>query len=43
MGTCKIFNLTSKNDNNWWYGKYSDIIANAIGIGGALLLKKYIN
>ena len=41
IGTCKIFNLTSDNDDTWWYGKGSDILANSIGIGLALLLHKF--
>jgi len=41
IGSCKIFNLTSDNDDSWWYGKGSDILANSIGISLALLVHKF--
>ena len=37
MGECGYM----KKDESWWYGKFSDILANSIGIMLALLLKKY--
>jgi len=43
FGNCKLMKLSDKYDSNWWYGKKSDIIANSIGIVGALLLKKNTN
>ena len=41
IGSCKLFDLSSDDDKNWWYGKTSDILANSIGICLALLVHKF--
>ena len=42
FGNCKLMELSDKYDSNWWYGKKTDLIANAIGVFGALFVKKYL-
>lgn len=41
IGNCKLFNEISNNDKNWFYCRTSDILANSIGIGTALLIHKF--
>lgn len=33
--------LTTDSGGRWWYGRWEDIVMNTLGIGAAVLLRKY--
>jgi hypothetical protein len=40
LSSCK-YNITSDNGTGWWYGKYSDILINSLGMITGLVVRKY--
>ena len=40
-GDCKKLNSDKNDDGKWWYGKWSDILMNAVGLYCGYYLQKF--
>jgi hypothetical protein len=42
LSKCK-YNITNDNGVGWWYGKYSDILVNSLGMACGLVIRNYVS